>query len=417
MNRAEARRLDQSDPITAFADRFHRPTGADGETLAYLSGHSLGLAPHAAAAAVNEALERWARLGVEGHFGKGSAWYRYDEPMTPPMAAIVGAEADDVALMGTLTSNIHALLASFFAPAGDRTAILIESNAFPSDRYAVETQLRWHGLDPADHLIEWPTGTDELLDLETLDRVLDDDGHRIGCALLGAVNYASGQLLDLPVVTDRLHAHGVTVGFDLAHAAGNVVVTLADAGVDFAAWCTYKYLNSGPGAVAGLYVAPVHGRDLDRVRLGGWWGNDPDTRFDMDVERHFVPVPGAAGWRQSNPPILSLAPVGASLALFTEATMPVLAARSSALTDALYEMLLTVEGIDIITPPEPDRRGAQLSVRVPNAARVAAAMRSDGVVVDVRPPDIIRLAAAPLYNGFEDVWLAADALRRARACD
>ncbi|MDH3708002.1 MAG: kynureninase [Acidimicrobiia bacterium] len=401
-----------ADVMAGFVDRFHHPVDDQGRPLAYLCGHSLGLAPRRAAAAVDEVLDRWARQGVEGHFGDSTSWYRYDEPLTAPMAALVGAGPADVALMGTLTSNLHLLLASFFSPVRGRDAVLIEASAFPSDRYAVETHLRWHGLDPASHLIEWPTSDGGLLDERALDEVLQRHGHRIGCALIGAVNYASGQRLDVGAITARLHQHGVLAGFDLAHAAGNIELDLLGDHVDFAAWCTYKYLNSGPGAVAGLFVAPRHGADLDRVRLGGWWGNDPATRFDMDVERHFVPVSGAAGWRQSNPPILSLAPVGVSLELFTEAGMTALAARSVHLTSALHDGLATIDGVEVLTPADPARRGAQLSIRIAEAERVAAALRADGVVVDVRRPDIIRLAPVPLYNTLADVDRAVDALAR-----
>ena len=414
MNRDEARRLDADDPLASYAARFCRPADSRDDKLAYLCGHSLGLAPAHAADRVHEALERWGRLGVEGHFGEGPSWYRYDEPLTAPMAELVGADARDVAVMGSLTTNLHLLLASFLRPHGERRAVLIEANAFPSDRYVAETQLRWHGLDPAVDLLEWPTDDRGLLGLDELDALLADHGHRIACALLGGVNFATGQRLDLGAVTARLHAVGALVGFDLAHAAGNVAVDLPASGADFAAWCSYKYLNGGPGAVAALHVAARHGDDLDRVRLGGWWGNDPDTRFDMDVERHFVPVPGAGGWRQSNPPILSLAPVAASLELFTEATMTALVSKSHALTGALADALSSLAGVRILTPADPERRGAQLSVRVADAVAVADRLRASGVVVDVRPPDILRMAPVPLYNSFDDVWRAADAMQRAR---
>jgi kynureninase len=296
--------FDRADPLRPLRQQFAIPRDDQGARaeLTYLCGHSLGLMPRAAREDVGEVLDQWAAMGVEGHFGGKQPWYTFDDTLAPAMAAVVGADASEVALMGTLTADLHHLFASFFRPRGRRTKILIESGAFSSDRYAVAAQLRWHGLDPRDHLIEVAAherglfGTDRFVD------VLARRGDEIALVWVGAVNYLTGEVLDLHAVTDAAHRAGCVVGADLAHAAGNVELRLHEWDVDFAAWCTYKYLNAGPGSVAGIFVHGRHGADPALVRLAGWWGNDPATRFEMPAD--FVAVAGARGWRVSNPPIL-----------------------------------------------------------------------------------------------------------------
>jgi kynureninase len=412
LTEAECDAFDRADPLRRFREQFAYPTAgtAVGDDLVYLSGHSLGLMPLAARDDVTTVLDAWALLGVEGHFDGADPWYRYDEALAPAMAMLVGAEAGEVALMGTLTANLHHLFASFFQPSGRRTKILIEATAFPSDRYAVAAQLRWHGLDPHEHLIEVSPDAAGLYDVEQFCDVMSSRGDEIALVWLGAVNYLTGEALDVSRVVEASHCAGCVVGFDLAHAAGNIELQLHRWDVDFAAWCTYKYLNGGPGAVAGLFVHERHGSDPRRLRLAGWWGNDPATRFEMASD--FVPFAGAAGWRMSNPPILSLAPLKASLALFAAAGVQRLRTKSLALADHVIERLSTMRSIEVLTPRDPQRRGSQVSISVPGeAVSLERELRARGIVVDVRPPDVIRLAAAPLYNSARDVWYLTETLQ------
>jgi kynureninase len=412
LTEADCAAFDRADPLRAFRHRFawpHDHAGSDDE-LVYLCGHSLGLMPVAARDDVDAVLDAWASRGVEGHFDGDDPWYGYDEALVPAMAALVGAEPAEVSLMGTLTANLHHLFASFFRPRGRRTKILIEATSFPSDRYAVMAQLRWHGLDPREHLVEVEPDSAGLYGIDRLREVLADRGDEIALVWLGGVNYLTGEALDMPGIVRAGHEAGCIVGFDLAHAAGNVDLRLHEWGVDFAVWCTYKYLNGGPGAVASLFVHQRHGSDPQLVRLAGWWGNDPVTRFDMPVD--FVPVSGAAGWRVSNPPILSLAPLRASLALFSEAGVDRLRAKSRVLTAHLIEELSRIAAIEVLTPLDPGRRGNQVSIRVAgDATALEGALRARGVVVDVRPPDVVRFAAAPLYNSARDVWRLTETMQ------
>jgi kynureninase len=352
---------------------------------------------------VDSVLDAWATWGVEGHFDGDDPWYGYDDALVPAMAALVGAEPAEVSLMGTLTANLHHLFASFYQPRGRRTKILIEATSFPSDRYAVMAQLRWHGLDPGEHLVEVEPDRAGHYGVDRLREELAARGDEIALVWLGGVNYLTGEALDLRGIVRSGHEAGCIVGFDLAHAAGNVELRLHEWDVDFAVWCTYKYLNGGPGAVGSLFVHQRHGTDPRLVRLAGWWGNDPTTRFDMPVE--FVPVSGAGGWRVSNPPILSLAPLRASLGLFTEAGAERLRTKSRALSAHIIEQLSGIASIEILTPLDPQRRGNQVSIRVTgDATSLARTLRARGVVADVRPPDVVRFAAAPLYNSARDVW-------------
>ncbi len=406
-----ARDLDESDPLAPFRRCFDLPGGGGGEAPVYLVGNSLGPMPAAAREALARETDRWARLGVDGWFVEPQPWYGLDERFLSSLASLVGCRSSEVAVMNGLTVNLHMLLASFFQPEGDRRGILIESPAFPSDRYAVETHLRWHGLDPEAYLIEVEArggglGPDE----EDIERALATRGSEIALVLLGGVNFLTGRLLDMERIARAARQAGAVVGFDLAHAVGNVPLRLHDWGVDFAAWCHYKYVNAGPGAPAGIFVHEFQATDPDRRRLGGWWGNDPDSRFRMQLEPGFIPRPGAIGWQASCPPVLAMAPLGPALSLFGEAGLDRLRSKSRRLTAYLEWLLVSGLGdaIDILTPRDPDRRGAQLSLRVPGDARgFQAALQDAGVVGDFREPDVLRLAPAPLFNTFHEMWRTA----------
>lgn len=415
LTEAWATAADAADPMTALRDRFRLPDGPDGGTAAYLVGHSLGAQPLDAIAAVMTQLDAWGRLGVEGHFRAGADWVEADGVAREQTARLVGARPTEIATLNTLTVNLHLLMASFFRPSGSRTAILIDAPTFPSDRYAVESQLRLHGLDPARELIVVGPRTGEAtVRVEDLEAAITDAGDRLAFTLLAGVNYATGQLLDIPRLTAAAHAAGAMAGWDLAHAAGNVVLSLHDSDVDFAAWCTYKYLNSGPGAVGQIFVHDRHGLDRATPRLSGWWGNDPASRFLMADT--FAPGVGADGWRLSNPPILALAPVTASLGIFDEVGLPALRARSERLTAYLAHLIAALAPhAEVITPADPAQRGAMLSLRLRGARAVLDRMEAAGIMADFREPDIIRVAPVPLYNSYLDCWRAATALAAAVA--
>ena len=406
---------DASDPMTALRSRFRLPDGPDGGTATYLAGHSLGAQPLDAIEAVMAQLDAWGRLGVDGHFRAGADWVEADGVAREQTARLVGARPTEVATLNTLTVNLHLLMASFFRPSGTRTAILIDAPTFPSDRYAVESQLRFHGLDPErDLIVVGPRTGESTVRTADLEAAIADAGDRLALTLLAGVNYATGQVLDVPRLTGAAHAVGALAGWDLAHAAGNVVLALHDSEVDLAAWCTYKYLNSGPGAVGQIFVHDRLGLDPTTPRLSGWWGNDPASRFLM--ANTFQPGTGADGWRVSNPPILALAPVAASLAIFDEVGLPALRARSGRLTAYLADLVAALAPhAEVITPADPAQRGAMLSVRLPGARAVLDRMEAAGIMADFREPDIIRVTPVPLYNGYLDCWRAATALAAAVA--
>jgi kynureninase len=413
MDMAAARALDAADPLREFRSRFHIPQH-HGEDQAYFCGNSLGLQPKAVRAALVQELDDWAALGVEAHFRGKHPWMPYHAEVREGLAALVGALPSEVVAMNSLTANLHLLMVSFYRPTRERPAILIEAGAFPSDRYGVESQIRFHGFDPTTDLIELaadePGGT---ISMEAIERTLAEHGHRIALVLWPGVQYRTGQAFDLKHIVELAHARGCVVGFDLAHGAGNLKLALHDSGVDFAAWCHYKYCNSGPGAVAGAFVHERHAL-TDRPRFAGWWGHDQATRFRMGPE--FRPTPGAEGWQLSNPPILALAPLRVSLELFAEAGMDRLRAKSEALTGHLEALIAArvANVLEVVTPADPARRGCQLSLRVQGGRERGRALfeylEARGIVGDWREPDVIRISPVPLYNRFTDLHRFVDAV-------
>ncbi len=402
----DARALDAADPLAGFRDQFHIPLHGDAEQQ-YFCGNSLGLQPKAVRAALIAELDDWARLGVEGHFLGKHPWMPYHEFVRESLAACVGAQGSEVVAMNSLSVNLHLMMVSFYRPSVERHAILIEAGAFPSDRYAVESQVRFHGFDPARSLIEIEADeADGTISMQAIERVLAERGAEIALVLWPGVQYRTGQAFDLKEVTRLAHARGCVVGFDLAHAAGNLALNLHDSGADFAAWCSYKYLNSGPGAVAGCFVHERHARS-DRPRFAGWWGHDQATRFKMGPE--FVPTPGADGWQLSNPPILALAPLRVSLEIFQRAGVDKLRAKSEQLTAYLDRLIRERLGdtLHIVTPAQSERRGCQLSLRViggrERGRELFEHLGANGIIGDWREPDVIRISPTPLYNRFTDV--------------
>tara|TARA_Y100000589_G_scaffold20775_1_gene17062 strand:+ start:10718 stop:12010 length:1293 start_codon:yes stop_codon:yes gene_type:complete len=401
-----ARRLDAEAELPSQRDHFHVPLTERGEDAIYFCGNSLGLQPRATAAHVEEIVADWQRLGVDGHRGARTPWYSYHEIFREQGARLVGARPGEVVMMNSLTVNLHLLLTSFYRPQGRRTRILMESPAFPSDIYCIRSHLEARGLEPDDHiLIVEPRSGEDCLRTDDIVAAIEEAGDRLATIMMGGVNYLTGQALDLHAITEAGHRVGAVVGFDLAHAVGNIPLKLHDWNVDFAAWCSYKYLNSGPGAIAGVYVHERHGSNPELPRLAGWWGNDPDTRFRMHLEDRFIPVPSADSWQISNPPVLAMAPLRASLDLFDSIGMDSLRRRSLALTGYLRERLEAVPGrrYRITTPADADSHGCQLSIVVDEDAEAAfRTIESMGVVADFRPPATIRVAPTPLYNTFED---------------
>jgi len=394
--------LDEADSLKNFRGRFLIPKAADGRDAIYLTGNSLGLQPKTTRAYIEAELDDWARLGVEGHLHAAHPWLPYHEFLTEKMARVVGAKPIETVVMNSLTVNLHLMLVSFYRPEGRRRKIIIEKGAFPSDRYAVESQLKFHSV--ADGLIELaPRDGEATLRTDDILDAIERTGDELALVMLGGVNYYTGQAFDIEAITAAGHRAGAIVGFDLAHAAGNLELRLHDSNADFAVWCSYKYLNAGPGGIAGAFVHERHARDLERPRFAGWWGHDKVTRFLMG--RDFVPLEGAEGWQISNPPIFQLAALRASLDIFDEATMSALRAKSEKLTAHLERLLREIgsDRIEIITPTDPQQRGCQLSIRVKDAKRgLFDAITCRGVIADWREPDVIRVAPVPLYNTFRD---------------
>ena len=417
-NPAEAHERDAADRLAHLAAEFHHPRDPDGRRSIYLCGHSLGLQPKTVSAYVEQELADWRRLGVLGHTAARNPWIGYHEALSEPLAELVGASPDEVVAMNSLTVNLHLMMVSFFRPDATRNCILIEKSSFPSDRYAIVSQLRLHGLDAESHLIEIePRRGEQCLRTEDLVAGIEQHGERLALLLLPGVQYLTGQALDLAAAIASARRCGANVGLDLAHAIGNIVLELHDWNADFAVWCSYKYLNGGPGAIGGCFVHERHAARFDLPRLAGWWGHDKDTRFLMGPE--FKALRGAEGWQISNPPILSAAPLIASLEIFRRAGLRELRAKSIALTAFLARSIeFHLPGrAEIITPLEPEARGCQLSIRLTGtpaeARRCVATLTEAGVIGDWREPDILRLAPAPLYNSFTDALHAVEALARA----
>ncbi len=438
-----AANLDAADPLKHFRDRFHMPRGSDGEEVIYFTGNSLGLMPKTASSYVEQELMDWQKLAVNAHMHAKNPWLSYHELLTEPMAAILGAKPIETVLMNTLTVNLHFLLVSFYRPTLERYKIVIEKGAFPSDQYAVKSQLRFHGdarrpneSEPgavatgfftavpknpvatapgsdresvamycAGSLIELtPRDGESTLRTEDIVETIEREGDAIALVMLGGVNYYSGQAFDMKAITEAGHKVGAVVGFDLAHAAGNIELKMHDWDVDFAAWCSYKYLNGGPGAVGGAFVHERHANNFDLPRFTGWWGHDKASRFLMGPE--FQPIPGAEGWQVSNPAILQMAVMRASLDIFEEVGMPALLEKSRKLTGYLVFLIdeIADERISIITPRDPSQRGCQLSISVREGGKALyEQLVAKGVSVDWREPSVIRAAPAPLYNSFSDV--------------
>jgi kynureninase len=401
-----ARQCDQEDSLKSFRNEFYFPKDAHGNPHIYLCGNSLGLQPKNTAAYIQEELNDWATLGVEGHTEGKHPWMPYHEFLTDSMARIVGAKQNEVVIMNGLTANLHFMMVSFYQPTAQRHKIIIESDAFPSDRYAVESQIKFHGYDPQESLLFWsPRKGEELCRLEDLEEMLNEQGNQVALIMIGNTNYYTGQSFPLKRITDLGHSHGCMVGFDLAHGVGNILPKLHETGADFAVWCTYKYLNSGPGSLGGCFVHERHANNSSLNRFAGWWGHNKSTRFNMRHEFDFIP--GAEGWQQSNPPILSMAAIRASLDLFEKAGMENLRKKSIKLTGFLAYLLDEMKDnrICVITPQDPEERGCQLSIQVKNADRsLHDRLTQSGVISDWREPDVIRVAPAPLYNSFEDVY-------------
>jgi kynureninase len=410
-----AQKMDALDTLGKFRERFYFPKQAGGKEAIYLCGNSLGLQPKSTKTAIDEVLSDWRELGVKGHFDAKKPFTTYHESLGEKMATIVGARHKEVVIMNSLTVNLHLMMVSFYRPTKKRYKILIEKNAFPSDQYAVKSQLSFHGIIVEKGLIELIPRKGELtLRTEDILKVIETEGEEIALIMLGGLNYYTGQAFDMKRITAVGHKMGCTVGFDLAHGAGNLDLKLHDWKVDFAVWCTYKYINSGPGGVAACFVHQDHIKRTDLPRFTGWWGHDKVTRFLM--EDTFVPIQSAEGWQMSNETVISMAALSASLDIFMEAGIAQIIAKSRLLTGYL-EFLITgidSEDIDIITPTEPSERGAQLSIRVIHSDRsLFEEISKQGVIADWREPDVIRIAPAPLYNSFMDVYQFVQILKEA----
>jgi kynureninase len=416
VDEAFALQLDAEDPLRDFREKFHLPLGKEGKPLIYLAGNSLGLMPKSARDLVEQELDDWARLAVDAHLGAKTAWYSYHETLREPSARLVGARPNEVICMNSLTVNLHLMMATFYRPTKARFKILMEDPAFPSDTYAVKSQIVHHGFDPKEALVlARPRDGEFTVRQEEIEALLEKQGDEIALVLLAGVNFFTGQFFDIGKVTAAAQKRRCLVGIDLAHAAGNVPLTLHDWNVDFAAWCSYKYLNAGPGAVAGAFVHERHATNRELPRLAGWFGNDPATRFRLHLEPEFIPVASADSWQVSNPPIFSMAPLRASLAIFDEAGgMKALRAKSIQLTGYL-EFLLEQAGSDqftVITPRDPGARGCQLSILAhEHPKELHKDLEAAGVKCDFREPNVIRAAPTPLYNTFHEMWRFAKVLR------
>ncbi len=405
--------LDDSDELRSFRERFLIPKSADGNEVIYFAGNSLGLQPKTVRSYIEQELLDWEQHAVEGHTKAKNPWMPYHEFLTPQTAMIAGALEEEVVNMNTLTANLHFMFVSFYRPDNIRKKILIEHKSFPSDYYAVESQIRFHGYDPKDCIIEAnPREGEDIIRTEDIEKIIDERGEEIALIWLGGVNYYTGQAFEFERITKAAHAKGITVGFDLAHAAGNLKLELHNWNVDFAAWCNYKYLNGGPGAIGGCFVHQRHLRDSSIPKFVGWWGHDKQSRFLM--EHKFIPIPTAESWQVSNPPVFQLASLKASLDIFAEAGMQKLRDKSEGLTGYLEYLIESIHSdtIEIITPKNPEQRGCQLSLRIKNNGKsLFNELTKRNVICDWREPDVIRVAPVPLYNTFDDVWKFSEILK------
>lgn len=410
---AFAQQCDREDPLAHFRSKFLLPKDDKGNPQIYLCGNSLGLQPVTTKQYIENELTDWAKHGVEGHTDAEHPWLPYHEFLTNSMAKIVGAKPSEVVMMNTLTTNLHLMMVSFYQPTKTKYKIVIESDAFPSDKYAMESQLKFHGFDSKEGLVLWtPREGEDLCRFEDLEKIMEEQGDEIALLMIGSTNYYSGQHFPLKKITELGHSHNCMVGFDLAHGAGNIQPNLHNSGADFAVWCSYKYLNSGPGSLGGCFVHERHADNKDLNRFAGWWGHNKDTRFNMRHE--FDALSGAEGWQLSNPPILSMAAIRASLDIYEEAGFDKIRAKSEKLTGYLEYLLdeLNNDQIHIITPRNKAERGCQLSIQVKNAdKKLHTKLTKAHVISDWREPDVIRVAPAPLYNNYEDVFEFVERLK------
>ena len=417
-----AQSQDKADKLSTFRDKFFFPQ-LNGKEAIYFCGNSLGLQPKTAASALQQELNDWAKFAVEGHFHAKNPWFSYEKMFNQPLAKLVGAKPSEVCALGSLTNNLHLLMVSFYRPTAKRFKILCEEKPFASDQYALESQVRFHGFNPHETIVELkPRAGEFTLHSEDILAKIEELNEELALVMIGGVNYYTGQAFDMKCITEAAHKVGALAGFDLAHAMGNLVMNLHDWNVDFACWCSYKYLNSGPGSVAGIFVHEKHGNNPELPRFAGWWGNNPDTRFKM--EKGFVPAVGADGWQLSNAPVFSMAVHKMALDIFDEAGIENLREKSEKLTsylefliDEINVTLSVVEGqklkITILTPRNKAERGCQLSlVFSENGKQIHEQLLKAGIITDWRNPDVIRLAPVPLYNSFEDVWKFGDELRK-----
>ncbi|MFQ5752623.1 MAG: kynureninase [bacterium] len=405
-DRAFALEMDSKDPLANYREKFYIPPGKHGQDCIYFCGNSLGLQPKKAQVDIEQVLQDWARLGVEGHFIAKNPWLTYHESLHKQTAHLIGAKPIEVVVMNALTVNLHLMLISFYRPTPTKHKIVMEAGAFPSDQYAVKSQIKFHGFNPHTSLLELvPRPGEATIRTEDIEAQIERDGDSIALILLGGINYYTGQAFELDKITRAGHQKGCIVGFDLAHAVGNVILKLHNWNVDFAVWCSYKYLNAGPGSLAGCFVHERFANGHDLPRLAGWWGQNKETRFLMAPD--FKPTAGAAGWQVSNPPILAMAPLCASMAIFDEVGMESLRAKSELLTGYLEFLIHQYlnDKIEIITPAEAEQRGCQLSLRVKgNGKSLYEKVKANDIICDWRAPDVIRVAPVPLYNRFMEVY-------------
>jgi kynureninase len=414
-----AKKLDEQDVLSSYRNQFFIPK-INHEECVYFTGNSLGLQPKTVGSYIQQELDDWAKFGVEGHFQAKNPWFSYHELLSSKAAKIVGGQKSEVVITHSLTTNLHLLMVSFYRPTTQRFKIICEHKAFPSDQYVLESQVKFHGLDPKNAIIEiCPREGEHTIRQEDVLSLIEENSESLALVMIGGVNYYNGQLFDMKSITEVAHKAGAMVGFDLAHAAGNVKLNLHDWGVDFAAWCSYKYLNSGPGGVSGMFVHERHENKPELPRFSGWWGYDKSTRFQMDAG--FIPMKGAEGWQLSNAPVLGMAAHLASLDIFEEVGMDKITTKSRSLTAYLEEIILDISQrkseectFEIITPKEEDQRGAQLSILVHGKGKsMFEALSKQGVIADWREPNVIRIAPAPLYNSYMDAFKFGEYLENA----